>query len=150
MELISEGEHRRLLLWEAAEGGTGVWERIMADPGAFADLARAALEICHIDPATGLSDPAWDEGCTLGCYDCLLSYSNQSAHRVINRHLVRDYLLRLMHGVAVPVKEGRDTEAQYAWLCERIDPASSFEREVLAYLYTHQMRLLQSPGSASG
>ena len=29
------------------------------------------------------------------CYDCLLSYGNQSLHEQISRHLVRDLMLRL-------------------------------------------------------
>jgi len=52
VELIGEGEQQRLLLWEGAEGGTGVWKRILGDPGAFADVAREALRVCHVDPET--------------------------------------------------------------------------------------------------
>jgi hypothetical protein len=53
VELIGEGDQQRLLLWEAAEGGTGVWERIVSDPGSFATIAREALRVCHFDPETG-------------------------------------------------------------------------------------------------
>ena len=33
------------------------------------------------------------------CYDCLLSYSNQRLHDMIDRHLVRDVMLRLASSV---------------------------------------------------
>ena len=42
-ELIGERAHRRILLWELAEGGIGVAERLLAGTDAIPDLARAAL-----------------------------------------------------------------------------------------------------------
>ena len=33
--------------------------------------------------------------CSRACYDCLLSYSNQTFHPLIDRHLIREYLLAL-------------------------------------------------------
>src|SRR5882672_11181064 len=52
VELIGRGAQQRLLLWEAAEGGIGIWDRLVADPRAFAELGAVALRICHFDPAT--------------------------------------------------------------------------------------------------
>ena len=52
----------------------------------------------HFDPETGedLSrDEVGRERCVLACYECLLSYANQNVHGMINRHLVRDWLLQL-------------------------------------------------------
>jgi len=96
VELIGRDENQRLLLWEAAEGGTGVWDRLMEDRYAFADVAREALRICHFDPKTGAPMPEWTERCGVACYDCLLSYANQGQHRRLDRHVVRDYLLHLV------------------------------------------------------
>ena len=77
-ELIGEGEYRRLMLWEAAEGGTGIWERMMEEPDAFRTLAHDALELCHCDPKTGADlDDSAAVDCAVACYQCLLSYSNQ-------------------------------------------------------------------------
>ncbi len=141
VELIGRDDNQRLLLWEAAEGGTGVWDRLLDDRHAFADVAREALRICHFDPKTGLPDPAWTERCGVACYDCLLSYANQGDHRRLSRHLVRDYLMRLARSEALPLGDERDYDARYRWLAERLDPASTFETRVLDYLHDHRLRL---------
>ncbi len=141
VEIIGRGEHQRILLWEAAEGGTGVWERLVADPQGFAQVASEALRVCHYDPQTGADDPAWSQRCAVACYDCLLSYTNQPAHHHLDRHAIKDYLLRLTRARLMPAAGGRDYEEQYRWLCERTDPASSLEREFLSHLYQQRLRL---------
>lgn len=141
VELIGEGEHQRVLLWEAAEGGTGVWERLLTDREGFAQVAAEALRVCHFDPATGSEDAARKQECAAACYDCLLSYSNQLEHRLIDRQEVKDYLLRLAGGDTLPEANGRDYDQQYQWLIERIDPASTLERRFLDYLYGRRLRL---------
>jgi very-short-patch-repair endonuclease len=74
------------------------------------------------------------------CYDCLLSYANQLDHRHLDRHLVRDFLLRLAH--SAPLREGgRSYGEQYAWLCQHADIASPFEREFLDHLYEKKLKL---------
>jgi hypothetical protein len=130
VELIGSERQRRIILWEAAEGGIGVWERLIKEPGAFAGLARTALDLLHFDAATGEAKPDWTERCVAACYDCLLSYANQLDHRHLDRHRVCDYLLRLAR--SEPVKSGGWTyDEQYVWLWERTDSASSFERSFL-------------------
>ena len=102
-ELSSEGlpdqdRRGRALFIESAEGGAGVLRRLVDDPGALRKGARTALEIMHFDPDTGEEDNAAlpdRERCVRACYDCLLSYANQSLHEMIDRHLVRDLMLRL-------------------------------------------------------
>ncbi len=141
VELIGTGEHQRLLLWEAAEGGTGVWERMLSDRHSFAEVAREALRVCHFDPTSGAPDPTWAERCAVACYECLLSYANQLEQRAINRHRVRDYLLALTTAELRLAAAGREYDAQYQWLRERTDPASPLERQFLDYLYEHKLRL---------
>lgn len=141
VELIGKDAHMRLLLWEAAEGGVGVWERILSERDAVAKIAREALRMCHFDGETGEEDAAWHDTCAVACYDCLLSYSNQSEHRHLNRHLVRDYLLALAGGSVQQGTGERDYDAQYRWLYDRTDPASSLEREFLDYLHGNHLRL---------
>jgi Putative DNA-binding domain/Domain of unknown function (DUF1998)/Helicase conserved C-terminal domain len=141
VELIGEGDQQRLLLWEAAEGGTGVWERIVGDPGSFATIAREALQVCHFNPTTGEEDPKWTEECAVACYDCLLSYSNQSHHPRIDRHLIRDLLLEL---TGADVVAGPDVKApgdHFERLQGMVDPASPVEREFLIFLHDHDLRL---------
>jgi ATP-dependent helicase YprA (DUF1998 family) len=141
VELIGEADQQRLLLWEAAEGGTGVWERLTSGARGMAEVAREALRVCHFDPQTGEPDPAWADRCTAACYDCLLSYTNQLDHRYLDRHAVRDFLLRLARAEATALAAGRGREEQYRWLLERVDPASSLERDFLDHLYRHRLRL---------
>jgi hypothetical protein len=140
VERVGRDQQRRIILWEAAEGGIGVWERLIDEPRAFSKLARTALRLLHFDEVTGEEMPGWDERCPAACYDCLLSYANQLDHRHLDRHGVRDFLLRLVS--CEPMKPvGRSYEEQYAWLRERTDPASSFERSFLEHLYNRNRRL---------
>jgi very-short-patch-repair endonuclease len=60
---------------------------------------------------------------------------------LINRHLVRDFLLDLSRSETMVLSGGRDVEAHYRWLADRIDPASTLESEFLAYLYENKLRL---------
>jgi hypothetical protein len=142
VELLGRGDQQRLLLWEAAEGGTGVWERILGDPGSLATIAREALRVCHTDPTTGEPDPAWDERCTAACYDCLLSFSNQGVHRQLDRRVVRDLLVRLSRSTVLRRgRDSRDYDEQYQWLLDRTDPKSTLERDFLAALHAERFRL---------
>jgi hypothetical protein len=140
VELIGREQQRRIILWEAAEGGIGVWERLIEEPKAFANLARTALDLLHFDTDTGDDEPGWAERCPAACYDCLLSYANQLDHRYLDRHHVRDFLLRLARSAPRPAA-GRSYDEQYAWLRERTDPASAFERRFLDHLYEQKLRL---------
>ena len=76
-ELIGDGDYRRIILWEAAEGGVGIWERFINEAASIAEVARKALELCHFNPDTGEELNQWKDRCGPACYECLLSYSNQ-------------------------------------------------------------------------
>src|SRR5690606_26209536 len=125
VELIGEGSSRRILLWEAAEGGVGVWSRLLDESGAVAAVARKALEILHFDPDTGVDLASREEdGCTRACYECLLNYTNQRDHRLLDRHAVRDFLMELARSETLRSGSERSYEEQYRWLLEQIDPRS--------------------------
>jgi ATP-dependent helicase YprA (DUF1998 family) len=141
VELIGREQNESLMFWEAAEGGIGVWERLIAEPREFKKLAARALEILHFDPSTGQALPDWEERCTAACYDCLLSYSNQPDHRYLNRHTVREFLFSLSRSEVAPIDSGLTYDEQYRRLLGLIDPESSFERTFLDYLYKNQLRL---------
>ena len=101
-EALPDDQHcGRMLFTESAEGGAGVLRRLQAEPDALAVAARTALSIAHFDPDTGedisRAEPG-SERCEKACYDCLLSYSNQFEHAAIDRHLIRDLLLRFASG----------------------------------------------------
>ena len=140
-ELIGQGDHRRLLFWEAAEGGIGVWERLVNEPRAFAEVANRALELCHFDTTTGEEDSEHNPAnCAVACYECLLTYSNQQDHRHVNRLLVRDFLLKLASATTTQ-ERGRSIDEQYQWLQSLVDPNSSLESDFLRFLYENGVRL---------
>ena len=141
VELIGQGEHQRTLFWEAAEGGIGVFERLVEDPAGLAAVARQALALCHIDSTTGRDLDGWAERCSAACYDCLLSYSNQLDHRHLDRNLIRDFLVALADSETVVANGVRDRDQHVAWLRERLDPASACERRLLDVLAAEGLRL---------
>src|SRR5437764_11871891 len=51
--LPDQDDRKLILLYEAAEGGAGVLRHLLDEPEALADVAGAALEVCHFDPDTG-------------------------------------------------------------------------------------------------
>src|SRR5690606_219779 len=103
--LPEANERRGLLLYEAAEGGAGVLTRLVHEPDALSRVARAALQIMHLDvpnPPHDVPDPedledADENACIAGCYRCLLSYYNQPHHAIIDRRdrAAREILVRL-------------------------------------------------------
>jgi superfamily I DNA/RNA helicase len=83
-------------LYESAEGGAGVLRQLVDDPRAFSRVAREALQLCHFDPDTGADQrraPSSREDCEAACYDCLMSYSNQREHDLLDRQKIRELLL---------------------------------------------------------
>ena len=131
VELIGEGEHRRILLWEAAEGGVGVAERLLEEPARLPGLAGEALHLLHADAETGKPDAAWAERCGGACYECLLSYANQVDHRFLDRFVVLDFLKAMARAKVEPPAGIDDPAGMWERLADRLDPGSSFERAVL-------------------
>ena len=107
-EPLPDRESRNaILLYEAAEGGAGVLNRLASDPQAIRRVAVRALEVCHWKSRSGLWADAADlddeeADCEAGCYRCLLSYSNQPDHEHIDRkdEEVVKLLCRLAHADA--------------------------------------------------
>ena len=104
---------RLILLYESAEGGAGVLRQLVDDPRALARVAREALQLCHFHPDTGADlrrAPAAREDCEAACYDCLMSYSNQREHEMLDRQRIRELLLELASAqvVAAPSRIAED------------------------------------------
>ena len=146
-ELSSESlpdntDHGRMLFTESAEGGAGVLRRLVAEPDAIARVALRALEIAHFTTdgvdVEAAKQPA--ERCEKACYDCLLSYGNQLDHTRIDRHAVRDLLLRMAHSRTTPAADGSSSDPQ------RMDAlralcATDSERALLDTLASNEHRL---------
>jgi superfamily II DNA/RNA helicase/very-short-patch-repair endonuclease/ribosomal protein L37AE/L43A len=147
MELAAEAipgrdNERCTLFYEATEGGAGVLRRLLDEPDALPRVARKALELCHFDPATGddrRRAPHSKEDCEAACYDCLRSYGNQPEHDKLDRHLLREFLLRLARAKTAaspkPVARNAHLDALIA-RCE-----SALERSFLQFLEQHRLRL---------
>lgn len=144
--LPNRDDRRVLLFYESAEGGAGVLRQLASDPGGLSDVARAALELCHFNPASGddLGHAAnTGEGCEAACYSCLLSYQNQWDHKLLDRQLALEPLLALRDAAVEvsPVDEDRASHLQ--GLLDACD--SNLERDFLRLL---EQQRLELPSSA--
>jgi len=140
--LPSEDEPRLLLFYEASEGGAGVLRRLIEEPRALGKVAERALVLCHFDPATGEDRRRADrakEDCEAACYDCLLSYQNQRDHKMLDRHEIKDILVRLMNAIV----EASPTAYPRALHLERLSRLcqSNLERAWLQFLDERNLRL---------
>ncbi|WP_425424290.1 protein kinase domain-containing protein [Streptomyces chattanoogensis] len=135
-----DGPRDRLLFTEAAEGGAGVLRRLQAEPDALAKAARQALAICHFDEhGEDLARPGTERPCARGCYDCLLTYSNQLNHGAIDRHTIRDLLLRLAAADTRTTGRGETRTDQLQRLSAQSD--TSLERDLVTWLKERGLRL---------
>jgi len=134
--LPGRDDRRSLLFYESSEGGAGVLRRLIDDPAAVAEVAREALRLCHVDPETAETRP---NACESACYDCLMSYSNQRDHYLLDRNSIREFLGALIEGTvaASPVPSPR--EQHLAYLVSRCE--SSLERKWIAWLNQRNLRL---------
>ncbi|WP_433762556.1 protein kinase domain-containing protein [Nocardia sp. CA-135398] len=134
------GPRDRILFTEAAEGGAGVLRRLEAEPHALRDAAREALQICHFDAdGNDLRGSGAEGACARGCYDCLLTYSNQPHHAEIDRHAARDLLRRLAAAETWSTGPGESRTEQQRRLVSRAD--STLEEEFTKYLKDNGFRL---------
>ena len=133
--LPSRDDRRLLLVYEADEGGAGVLKQLVNDAPLWRRVAEEALRICHTDPATALEDDAYtgeDGACEGACYDCLMSYSNQLDHLVLDRELAVEFLQPFAGGAEFLPDTHDEALAEGA--------ESSLEREFLEFLREHGYR----------
>ncbi len=137
-ERIGDGARRGILFWEASEGGAGVLRRLVEERDAIAQVSFSALERCHFHTET-LHDLKTD--CVQACYECLLSYTNQSDHGILNRHQIKDLLSRFAKSATHPQQAGRNYEEHFVWLRSLTDSRSDLERKFLDELYRTKRNL---------
>jgi hypothetical protein len=141
-ELLPDRDHpRSLLLYESAEGGAGVLRRLLDDPHALAAVARQALLLCHFDEQGNdlRRSPLMAEDCEAACYFCLMSYTNQRDHQLLDRLEIRDLLLDLTRCVVDASPGPKPPDEHFQWLLNRCD--SELERDFLRHLREHGHRL---------
>jgi very-short-patch-repair endonuclease len=135
-------DRRQLLLYESAEGGAGVLRRLVEEPNALQKVARRALEICHFDAETGADQggPPWRrERCEAACYDCLMSYTNQPDHKLLDRKALGGVLAPLLAAKVEAAPTGLTRDEQFERL-SRV-AASDLERRWLRFLKDGSYRL---------
>lgn len=140
--LPTRDDRRLILLYEAAEGGAGVLRRLLDDKGAFAEVAREALELCHFDPDTGEDLRRAErsrEDCEAACYDCLMNYTNQRDHALLDRQAIKDLLLRFA-GATVDASPTAIPRNEHLTKLMNL-AGSDLERGWLKYLEEHKYRL---------
>lgn len=135
--LPSVDQRRILFFYEASEGGAGVLRQVAEEPHALAEVAKAALAICHFHPETYEDEGAGD--CAAACYDCLLEYGNQPDHRNIDRQLIVG-LLRDLSQATTQISGSRRTRVDHLdELMRACD--SELERRWLKQVHESQLRL---------
>lgn len=143
VESLPDRKTRNLLLfYESAEGGAGVLRRIASTPASLPAVARKALEICHFDPESG-EDLAGQmdtkDPCEAACYRCLMSYSNQLDHLMLDRKLILPILLDLARST-VDTSPTADPRREHLEGLLRLC-GSDLEKEWLMMVHDHGLRL---------
>lgn len=143
-ERIGIESNRRILIYEASEGGLGILNRLLKEPNVIQEIAKRALEIIHysVDDKGNLIDN--DQDCVQACYECLLSYSNQRDHKLLNRHLIADILFEMTSGRTLQGSATRDYDQHYLYLKSITDSRSELERKFLGHLYKTKRKLPDS------
>jgi len=137
-ERIGGDDGRAIIFYETSEGGAGVLRQIVDDKDALKEIARQALINLHFDPDSG-KDMAQEDH--MACYNCLLSFSNQLVANLLNRHVVRDFLLE-MSNLPLDRHHGeRSYKEHYEWLRGFTDSRSELERRFLDKLFELGLRL---------
>ena len=124
--LPARDNRRAILIYEAAEGGAGVLNRLIEDPRALGRVAREALILMHfdtVDEAIAAGDAKLlvnrqDQACVRGCYRCLLSYYNQPDHELIDRTSdeAKQLLVDLARGQVVFASASSGAASESGWL----------------------------------
>lgn len=140
--LPSSADRRQIMLYEAAEGGAGVLRHLVEHPTALAQVARAALRLCHFDPDTGEDQrraPGAREDCEAACYDCLMSYSNQLDHKLLDRQRIKMILTTLATAQVSPSPSSLSRAEHVAQLLRQC--GSELEKDWLRFIDDRGLRL---------
>lgn len=118
------GKPGKVIVYEKSEGGTGTLSAIIKSEQMIRKIALKALDILHFT----IDGKDQNGGtCATACYNCICSYYNQRYHSILNRNVVRDFLLRLSQFNLS--KNSKDDDLTYQTFLDQCD--SNLEREFL-------------------
>ena len=140
--LPSVDDRRKILIYEAAEGGAGILRQIIESPEAMAEIATEALRICHFNPLTGEDlnqTNRSDTGCEAACYECLMNYANQMDHELLDRQIIKSMLLKITHSRVNTSPTPSSFADHFEALKNLCD--SQLERQWLAFMVENGFRL---------
>lgn len=140
--LPTKNERLAILFFEAGEGGAGVLRHLVDDSQAFGKVAKKALYICHFDPQTfeDMSHgPRTTEKCEAACYDCLMSYGNQTDHKLLDRYTIKEFLTLSTQSQVQSSPRSAARPDHLAMLMKRAD--TELEKRWLRFLESHSLRL---------
>ncbi|MCF8111807.1 MAG: DUF1998 domain-containing protein [Desulfobacteraceae bacterium] len=140
--LPDKAQRKVILFYEASEGGAGILKRLIEDASALPFVARCAMEHCHFDPETETdlgAAPSSKENCEAACYNCLMSFSNQPDHPLLDRKSIKEFLGILARAKVRISPKGNSSSKHLEQLLKNTD--SNLEREWLRLLERLDMRL---------
>jgi len=128
-----------ILFYEASEGGTGALIHLVRDEHAFTDLINECIELTHHDGMTGEDLGNFQvPQCVAGCYDCLLSYTNQMHHNSIDRRRLSPIFMHWKNTESSPTTMIQH-DNRFNHMLSMCD--SDLERSWLNHLFEHGFRL---------
>jgi very-short-patch-repair endonuclease len=138
VETMGDTDQPNILIYESAQGSLGVLSQLVSDVGKLNEVFKEAYSICYFRDGQDTHDK--NEKAT---YNDLLSYFNQRNHAVIDRHLIKDALEKLLvcEPTIITNEFFEDYDLQYQKLEAERDPNSSTEEKFLKYLHENKLRL---------
>ncbi len=131
---LGNPEAPNILIYEASEGSLGILSQFVQNVATFRRVVEKAIELCRYN------DPSYKAPAS---YDDLLSYYNQRDHKIVDRHLIKDALEKLLV-CEIEIQSSRsykNYEDHYQALLRGLDPNSTTERKFIDYLYDKGLRL---------
>ena len=138
VEVMGKTDWPNILIYESAEGSLGILSQLVEDVTLFQEIIKEAYSICYFKDG---EDTRSDIG--PATYNDLLNYYNQRDHIIIDRHLIKEQLEKLMDCQLEILGSSNFTsyEEQYRILSERIDPTSITEKKFLDYLSNNNIQI---------
>ncbi len=131
---VGDPEAPNILIFEASEGSLGILSQFVENIRVFREVVAQAISICRYDDQK-YKGPA--------SYDDLLSYYNQRDHKIIDRHLIKGALDKLLI-CSIELRHNQSFSSyddQYRAMLKSLDPNSSTEKNFIDYLYANGLRL---------